>query len=1487
MRIINIFLLRILCILLLIIYTGILTDTYAKRIEALYSTIEDNSAHVIKASGNYYYKKIRFETNVGQTDTLVKFLARSKDYVLYFTQHKAIVSVKKTDSSDLFKECHTINMQIAGANPQVQITGRNMMLGKINYYRGNNPDAWQANIANYASIEYKNIYPYTDLIYYGNEGQLEFDFVVMPGGNPERIQLNFSSDEKMKIDKQGNLIFSGGNNPLFLKKPVAYQEKKGNRIPVSAEYIFRSSNQVGFSLGDYNPELPLVIDPLLVYFSYLGSSDSERGQAIAIDKEGCAYVTGYTHGTDFPIRNAYQSDNKSDRTLFYRDDVFVTKFNADGTDIIYSTYIGGRGDESGDAIAVDPDGQVYITGLTNSSNDAGTAGYDGYPVLNAFQEAIGDAGSSDAFVTVLDKDGQLAYSTYLGGSSEDYGTGIDIDKEGKIYITGRESSADFPVKNAFMETKPGNDRDAFVTKIDPTKKGAASLIYSTHLGGVGEDKGNDIAVDTFGCAYITGITFSSDFPVTEKSFQTTYLDKGDFFVTKLSVDGSGLVYSTFLGDNLRNEALNIEVDDPGCTFVSSISSLYKINEEGSGLVYTFNPQGVTTGLAIDQYGNAYTAANYLGGGKGGIVAINPEGTDTLFTYPIVQYLTDVAINDDNLLCVSGYVDSDGWATDNAYQTSPFGDYDAFVAKFEVELEQKLIVKVLSDSICGGVSVPVASTLLDIYSIDLSNKNKPLTYIESMSTDKNGLLHLSNYKYKTGSSIFLRITPEIKPAIKQNRTEHTSFLYKVHVDNLNIDKDGTVTAQYLEADHADTTLTYLSHTSLGFCLIISIEWLASEEYITYLKYALVIMNNFLYDVTNGQAFIDTIAIFDNKSHWNEADIQIKADNTQWPCAFPDGVKVKHYFAHVSLPPVWSGSSARTIQLIYISDPLDPYFADNIITIVHELGHYLFNFYDEYIDQNGKVIFEDINFGFMDYQYDIAGPRGTEMSNFYDETDLIARNYKETDQYANHGLNCWDYFQSRFGGQTYGNVVACVHTPKDIGIPQSEVMKGPNYDMSNPDFSVGSMMGFEDKTTRSNIPRLRTLITVWSSGRGRPVPGARVWLNKKDLSESLYHGKSNRRGGIKLFNAEPGDTIFANCESEYMWHFKKVLIPTDMKSTADEDLNIELKTLSAEFSLLSGLAFTSSGKPVYQCLADPLFSSSPYIQIFGDESVTGQQILSESSGIYSTEINITDFSQGQVFFSAPDSDDEDFFVIQDAFVMDNSEQYGILSNGVQLEYKIDTTATTAEKIAFLASAFPAPSTGLPDSVLRVSDVISINTWPGDAQIKMQVRLHYFSDSLEAEIPEAVTLYKWEDGWVPVETEVDLSHNEITATIDNPGYFVAYLDLTKSQVATHNKEKVNLKTTPGIHVYPNYPNPFDRQTTIKYSVTKPARVILKIYSPIGQELETLVNEYQPNGTYEVTWEPKGKPHGLYLFRLIVYDISSSPVTGYSETGKMMFLK
>ncbi|MDA2929354.1 SBBP repeat-containing protein [Acidobacteria bacterium AH-259-O06] len=720
-------------------------------------------ASQVRVTEAYGKLPLSFEANQGQSDPHVKFLSRGRGYTLFLTPTEAVLTLQKTvkskagnrrptlrarlkDDNRAFSiQTTTVRMQLIGANPGPQVTGLEELPGKVNYFIGNDPAKWRTNVSTYAKIKYRDVYPGVDVVYYGNQGQLEYDFVVAPGADPKTITLRFQGADTLEVDDQGDLVLHTGGGEVRLQKPLVYQEVDGVRQEISGGYRLKGQHQVGFQLGLYDAATPLVVDPVLVYSTYLGGFGNEGGFRIAVDPEGNAYVTGGTNSTDFPTANALQPAYGGDF------DAFVAKLNPTGSGLVYSTYLGGSGRENfsefseeaffaGGGIAVDPEGNAYVTGFTSSTD---------FPTANALQPAFG-GGDFDAFVAKLNPTGSaLVYSTYLGGSGNDQGLGIAVDADGNAYVTGGADS-DFPTANALQP--PSREltqlpqshflADAFVAKLNPT---GSALVYSTRLGGSEEDFAWGIGIDGAGNAYVTGATFSSDFP-TANPLQPAFGGDIDAFVTKLDATGSALVYSTYLGGSGRENlseikegfisAGDIAVDADGNAYVTGFTEsidfptanplqatcvgvfgcfdafVAKLNPTGSALVYStylggsFDDNG--SGIAVDADGNAYVTgftdstdcpsnfalscfptANALPNGPFGSAAfvakLNPTGSALVYSTYLGSTGFDngsgIAVDADGNAYVTGDTDSTDFPTANPLQPAfGGGDVDAFIAK---------------------------------------------------------------------------------------------------------------------------------------------------------------------------------------------------------------------------------------------------------------------------------------------------------------------------------------------------------------------------------------------------------------------------------------------------------------------------------------------------------------------------------------------------------------------------------------------------------------------------------------------------------------------------------------------------------------------------------------------------------------------------------------------------------------------------------------
>ncbi|NQT82476.1 SBBP repeat-containing protein, partial [bacterium] len=493
---------------------------------------------------------LSFELNRGQTDAEVRFLSRGNGYTLFLTRTEAVLALRNRQNMKHAEETTTaeritvstrvLRMHLLGTNGTPRMEGLDILSGKSHYFTGSDPKQWRTNISHYARVRCAEVYPGIDLIYYGNEGRLEYDFVVSPGADPTAIRLGFKGVERLNLDDEGNLILPMGGGQVIQHAPIIFQEVNGQRRSVSGGYLLKRNKEVAFQVASYDRTRPLVIDPIRGYSTYLGGSVMDVGSAIAVDRWGNAYVTGYTWSTDFPKEGSLQT-HKSE------EDVFVTKLNRYGSGLIYSTFLGGDDVDRAQGIVLDSGGNAYVTGYTKSTD---------FPREGPFQALNG--GKEDAFVARLSADGSsLIYSTYLGGLENDRGSAITVDASGCAYVTGYTLSDKFPVApwicsprmDCPYQTAKGARADVFVTKFDAQ---GGDLVYSTYLGGDNQDTADAIALDDSGRAIVAGTTLSTDFP-TENPIQASSaggIDDG--FVTKLDDRGHALIFSTYLGGSDRD-----------------------------------------------------------------------------------------------------------------------------------------------------------------------------------------------------------------------------------------------------------------------------------------------------------------------------------------------------------------------------------------------------------------------------------------------------------------------------------------------------------------------------------------------------------------------------------------------------------------------------------------------------------------------------------------------------------------------------------------------------------------------------------------------------------------------------------------------------------------------------------------------------------------------------------------------------------------------
>ncbi len=728
---------------------------------------------------------LRFEENQGQTAREVRFVSHGGGYELFLTPQEAVLALHPTRRLDLSPTHRTayfkaqrearratktavLRMRLANANKATKIAGIDPLPGRVDYFLGQDPSNWRTNIPSYARVKYADVYPGVDLVFYGNQRRLEYDFIVAPGADPKAIALNVEGSRKLRVNSRGDLLVAVSGGEVQFQRPLVYQQIGGERREIAGNYAITGDHQVTFAVAKYDSSKPLIVDPVLIYSTYLGGELDDTGQAIAVDSLGDVVVAGTTLSLQFPTTTGAFTPSPLASNLFGV--VFVAKMDPTGTHLLYSSYVGGSGGDSGFGVAIDGSGNICVTGETSSTDfptttnalkpgpNAGNANGTSFvfkinPTLSGASSLVyssylggtqstvtefGDGIATDAdglvyvvgltasqpgaalanfpvtastaflatpdpanlsgtgFLTKLDttKTGaaSLIYSTYLGGNGVNAATtlggfgdeafGVGEDSTGNTYVAGTTASTNFPTTTtAFQQTTPAGNTGgtAFVSRFDTTKVGAASLLYSTFLGGDTADFGDAIALGPSNVAYVTGLTSSLLFPATSGAFQTKGNTAGIAFITLVdtSLTGSAsLKYSTFVGGSEANSAFGIAADTAGNAYIAGATqgSDFPVTKgafqtspvagsEGEGFVTKLNPAG--TGAADLVY------STYFGGSGAGS---NFDEVDAIAVNPLTNngYITGVTASTAATFPV--------FPNPGAFQTALNGTSDAFIAE---------------------------------------------------------------------------------------------------------------------------------------------------------------------------------------------------------------------------------------------------------------------------------------------------------------------------------------------------------------------------------------------------------------------------------------------------------------------------------------------------------------------------------------------------------------------------------------------------------------------------------------------------------------------------------------------------------------------------------------------------------------------------------------------------------------------------------------
>jgi len=610
-----------------------------------------------------YTLQIPFIENKGQIKgESVRYYAKTFGGTVFVTKDgKLVYSLPKFEEKEKVKGW-VIKEGLVGASIS-NVKGEHKAVTKVSYFKGKDPSKWKRNISTYNLVSLGEVYKGIGLKLKAYGKNVEKLFYVKAGANPESIKIKIEGAKSLRINEAGELEVETGLGVIKFTKPSAYQEINGKRVEVAAAYTLLSNPQYvyGFKVGSYDKKETLIIDPLLAS-TFIGGSDEDYGNSIALDGGGNVYITGYTYSSTYPTTSGAYDENHNGGS-----DVFVSKLNSSLSSLLASTFIGGSSGDRGYSIALDGGGNVYITGVTSSSD---------YPTTSGAYDESHNAG--DVFVSKLNNSlSSLLSSTFIGGSSLDWGHSIALDGDGNVYITGATYSSDYPTTSGAYDESFNGGGDVFVSKLNNS---LSSLLSSTFIGGSDDDYGYSIALDGDRNVYITGVTSSSDYPTTSGAYDESHNGDYDVFVSKLNNSLSSLLSSTFIGGSGLDWGLSIALDGDRNVYITG---------------YTSSSHYPTTSGAYDEGHN---------GGSDVFVSKLNSSLSSLLASTFIggsssDYGNSIALDRGGNVYITGETYSSNYpTTPGAYDESHNGDYDVFVSKLNSSLSN-----LLSSTFIGGSS----------------------------------------------------------------------------------------------------------------------------------------------------------------------------------------------------------------------------------------------------------------------------------------------------------------------------------------------------------------------------------------------------------------------------------------------------------------------------------------------------------------------------------------------------------------------------------------------------------------------------------------------------------------------------------------------------------------------------------------------------------------------------------------------------------------
>jgi Beta-propeller repeat len=623
----------------------------ASMLAAAGRSVDSNAAAMAKARSAVAQLPLRFEANLGQLNPEVRYAARSGGFTLLLTGQGASLYVPGS---------RRVDVSLLNSNHAPELEPLDRVSARVDSYVGGR-DRWRTNIPSFGRVRYHSVYPGIDVDYYGNEGRLEYDFVLSPGADPRSIRMKFSGAPSLSLDREGDLVLEVGGRRLVQKKPFIYQEdpRTSLRVQVAGGYRLLGKNTVGLRLGRYDRKQKLVIDPTLAYLTYFGGPGADQINAAKMDSKGRLYLAGQTDTGYIPYQDgAYNTVNAGGLDIFLS--VFDTTHG--GYDLVYSSYLGGAGDDVPLAIDVDSAGVAYLTGFSRSVD---------FPMVGATQTSP-SASFLNAFVSKIDPSqygsGSLVFSSYLNGTDGDTtGNGIAAGNDGRIYLIGTTKAGDFPATSSAFQAVRWGAQDAFVAKMDP---GTGGIDYATYLGGEDLDDGRNILVGSNGLVYFACSTFSTEFPMAGFQFNSNASGGADVAVGVMDLNQQGaasLKYSTFFGGSGNEEVRAMTFDGAGDIVITgyTLSDNFPLTPDA---IQRVNNGGGDAFVAILNpslpFARGLLYSTYLGGKAGDVaygLAVDPAG---------YIYVTGYTLSPD--FPVAGIMPQGNWG----------GGTDIFVTKFK-------------------------------------------------------------------------------------------------------------------------------------------------------------------------------------------------------------------------------------------------------------------------------------------------------------------------------------------------------------------------------------------------------------------------------------------------------------------------------------------------------------------------------------------------------------------------------------------------------------------------------------------------------------------------------------------------------------------------------------------------------------------------------------------------------------------------------------